>query len=130
MKRIALFFLFATAAFAETLVLENRTSHPNTDENSRMAVQWASSASEVQTHNQASIQAMKLNPATLQDLNRQGKLKLSIPQHAEYFRVVVWIKGEGHPEFMTNWVEIVPNKTYQLKGDHLITAVLVVGMGC
>lgn len=131
MKRIAALFVFlAISAFSENLVLENETAYPIQHKQSRMAIQWAASAKEVQEHNQVSIQGTKLNSGTLQAIGKQGQSKLSIPKNAEYFRVVVWLKGEGSPAFITNWVEVVPNKIYQLKSDHLIPAVLMSGMGC
>ena len=131
MKKIAaLFICLAISAFSENLVLENGTAYPLQHEKSQMAIQWAASAKEVQEHNQASIQGKKLNSATLEAIGKQGKLKLSIPKNAEYFRAVLWLKGEGSPAFITNWVEVVPNKIYQLKSDHLIPAVLMSGMGC
>ena len=131
MKRIAAFFIFfAVAAFSDHFILENETSYPLQHEHSKMAIQWASSAKEVQEHNQSSIAGTKLNPETLQAIAKQGKTKLSIPKNAQYFRVVVWLKGEGSPALLTNWVELVPNKSYRLKSDHLIPAVLMSGMGC
>ena len=131
MKIIALFFLsllFTTAAFADNFVLENQTSYPA--QKSKMAVQWATSAKEVDEVNKAWLTALKLNPETLQMLTQTGKINLSIPSKAEYFRVIVWSKGEGEPDFLTNWVEIVPNKTYTLETAHLIPAVLMPGSGC
>lgn len=134
MKKIALFFLslFVVAAtgFAENLVLENQTSYPAKNQKSKMAVQWATSAKEVDEGNNAVIQGSKLNPSTLQVLTKPGKVNLSIPKQAEYFRVLVWSKGEGEPDLLTNWVDVVPNKTYTLKTDHLVPSVLMLGTGC
>lgn len=131
MKRIAILFIsLAAAAFSENLIFENETAHPIQHESSKMAIQWAFSAKEVQEHNQALIQGAKLNASTLQAVVKQGKMKFSIPKNAEYFRVVVWLKGKESPSLITNWVEIVPNKLFQLKSDHLIPAVLMSGMGC
>jgi len=130
MKKIVLFCLFAITLFSESFILENQTSYPTDNGKSKLAVQWASSAKEVQEHNQALLQELKMNPATTQTLSKQGTLKLSFPKNSEYFRVLVWPKGKGNLEFLTNWIEIVPNKTYLLKREHLIPAVLMYGMGC
>lgn len=119
-----------TAGFAENLVLENQTSYPMKSQKAKLAIQWASSAKEVQEGNEALIQDLKLNPSKLQVLSQPGKVTITIPKTAEYFRVVVWSKGEGNPDLLTNWVDIVPNKTYTLKEEHLVPSVLMIGMGC
>jgi hypothetical protein len=128
MKKIALVFFFATSLFAGDITLENQTSYPS--QNAVVAVQWASTAREVQEHNEILIRGEKVSPSTLQYLDQAFKTKLSIPKTAEYFRVLVWPKGSGSPELLTNWVEIIPNKTYLLKKDHLTPVLLMVGMGC
>lgn len=130
MKKILLFVLLGVAAFAENFILDNQTDYPLPEGKSKMAIQWAASAREVQEKNEALIQAIKLNPDALQALSQQGKVKLNIPKQTEYFRVLVWPKGKGSPEFLTNWVEVIPNTTYLLTGDHLVPAVLMIGMGC
>ena len=135
MKKIKLLFLSllligTTAGFAENLVLENQTDYPLKNQKSKMAVQWASSAKEVDEGNNALLNGSKLNSKTLQVLHQSGKVALSIPKKAEYFRVLAWSKGEGDPDFLTNWVEIVPNKTYTLKTEHLVPTVLMSGTGC
>ena len=134
MKRNVLFFLMllatATSGFAENLVLENQTSFPIKNQKSKIAIQWATSAKEVDEANKAVIYGLKLNPETIQILTQSGKIDLSIPEKAEYFRVLVWSKGEGNPDFLTNWVDIVPNKTYTLNPDHLVPSVLMSGTGC
>src|SRR5437016_10610849 len=43
----------------------------------------SNSAKEVQEYNQASLSGEALNPDTLQDLPKSGKIKLNIPQNAE-----------------------------------------------
>lgn len=134
MKKIALFFLslitIATTGFAENLTLENETSYPLKNQNSKIAVQWAKSAKEVQEENHALMYGSKLNADALQLLTQKGKINLSIPKKAEYFRVLVWSKGEGDPDLHTNWVDVVPNKTYTLKADQLVPTVLMLGSGC
>jgi hypothetical protein len=85
---------------------------------------------EVAENNQALISREKLNPESLQVLNKSGKIKVSIPDKAEYLRVLVWTDGESDPDLHTNWVDALPNKTYTLKTDHLVPIVLMSGMGC
>ena len=134
MKKIALCFLclcfIAATGFAENLTLDNQSTYPMKHQNSKMAVQWASSAKEIEEGNQALMHGSKLNPSTLQAITKPGKIKLSIPKNAEYFRVLTWSKGDGDPDFNTNWVNIVPNKTYTLEEDHLVPSVLMSGSGC
>jgi hypothetical protein len=71
-----------------------------------------------------------LNPGTFQILTQSGKITLSIPNNAEYFRVLAWSKDEENPDFHTNWVDIVPNKTYTLEADKLVPSVFMSGSGC
>ncbi len=122
--------LVATTGFTENLVLENQTSYPVKNEKSKIAVQWASTEKEVEAGNHAIMYGLKLNPNTLQALTRTGKINLTIPNNAAYFRVLVWSKGEGEPDLHTNWVDIVPNKTYKIDTDHLVPSVLMSGSGC
>ena len=134
MKKIALFFLsllvIATTGFAENLVLDNQTSYPAKNQKAKIAVQWANSAKEVDEGNNAILQGSKVNTKTLKVLNQPGMVNLKVPKTAEYFRVLVWSKGDGAPDLHTNWVEIVPNKTYTLQTDHLVPSVLMQGSGC
>lgn len=130
MKKIALLILFLTTGFADEIILDNQSGYPRAQEKSKIAIQWASSAKEVQEHNQSSIHGFKLNSRTIKSLNQTGKLKIFVPKNAEYFRILVWPNGKEHPEFLTNWVEVLPNKSYLLKSDHLIPSVLMIGMGC
>ena len=131
MKKIAMFLLsiIATTGFAEKIILENLTSYPK-NANSKMAVQWASTAKEVDESNKALMLVLEMNPGTLQAITQIGKIKLSIPKNAEYFRVLAWSKADGDPDLHTNWVDIVPNKTYTLEADHLVPSVLMPGSGC
>lgn len=132
MKKMALFIFFflSTAGFAEHFVLENQTPHPMQGQTSKIAIQWASTAKEVDENNKASMHGIQLNPKTLQTLTQSGKVQVHIPNKAEYFRIVVWSKGEGQPDYVTNWVDIVPNKIYKLEEGHLFPSVLLFGMGC
>ncbi len=131
MKKIMLFFLLlTTTGFAENLVLENQTPYPVQNQDSTIAIQWATSAKEVDEFNKAIMHGVKLNPATFQVLTQPGKVNLSIPTNAEYFRVLIWSKNQENPDFHTNWVDIAPNKTYTLTADHLVPSVLMSGSGC
>ena len=132
MKKILflLSLLVTTAGFAEQFVLENQSAFPNQNQKSKMAIQWASSANEVQQANHTILRGSKLNTATLQPLTQVGKINLTIPQNAEYFRILVWSKNEADFDLLTNWIEVIPNKTYILNTDHLVPVVLMVGMGC
>lgn len=132
MKKL-LFFLsllvVTTTGFAENLVLENQTSYSK-NQKSKIAIQWATTAKEVDDGNKAMINGSALNPDTIQILSQSKKIKLSIPKNAEYFRILAWSQGEGDPDFLTNWVDVVPNKTYTLQEDHLVPSVLMLGTGC
>ncbi len=132
MKKFMLSFLPLLAVlnigFAGNLVLDNQTTYPNKE--SKLTVQWASSLKDVEEENRAVVHGSKLNSSTLKTISRSGKIDLSIPKNAEYFRVLVWSKGEEGPEFLTNWVDVVPNKTYRLQTDHLVPSVLILGAGC
>ena len=123
-------FFFETNGFASDITLDNATSYPQKNQNSKIAVQWANSAKELEEANQALASGTKLNPNTFQFLNQSGKIKLSVPKKAEYFRVLAWSKENSEPDFNTNWVEIIPSKTYRLEDDQLVPSVLMSGMGC
>ncbi len=130
-KIIFLFFsLMMTTGFAENIVLMNRTSYPAKNQKSKIAIQWATSAKEMDEANAALLHGFQSNSNSLQFLNRSGKLNLNIPNDAEYFRVLIWSKDQEDPDLHTNWVNIVPNKTYELKMDHLVPTVLISGFGC
>ena len=134
MKKFALIFLgliaVAATGFTDTLVIDNQTSYPMANQKTKIAVQWASSAKEVTESNNALLSGSKQNPGSMQVLAQPGKVNLTIPRKAESFRVLVWTNGEGDPDLHTNWVDVVPNKTYLLKTDHLVPTVLMAGTGC
>jgi hypothetical protein len=134
MKRMIVYFLsfffITNLAFAETVFLDNQTSYPSQTPKSKIAVQWATSAQEVQESNEASIRGNQLKQGTLFPVTQSGKVTLNVPNKVMYFRVIVWSKGGGDPDFLTNWVDVVPNKTYVLKTDNLIPSVLILGAGC
>ncbi|MBS0606743.1 MAG: hypothetical protein JSR57_07325 [Verrucomicrobia bacterium] len=134
MKKIALLIFsllaIATTGFADVIYLDNQSPYPNINEKSKLAIQWAASAKEVDAANQATMHGQKLDPKTVQVVNDLGKVKLTVPEKAEHFRVLVWSNGQGEPDLHTNWVDVVPNKIYTLKTDHLIPVLLMIGMGC
>ncbi|MBS0652456.1 MAG: hypothetical protein JSR39_02895 [Verrucomicrobia bacterium] len=134
MKKITLFVLsllvVAATGFADVIYIDNQSPYPNINEKSKLAIQWATSAKEVDEANNATKQGLKLDPKTVQVVNDLGKVKLTVPAKAEYFRVLVWSNGQGEPDLHTNWVDVIPNKTYTLKTDHLIPVLLMFGMGC
>ena len=121
-------FIIAATGFADNLILENQTTYPSENQKAKIAVQWATSAKEVEEGNKAITYSQPLK--ALETLKESGKVSLNIPEKAEYFRVLVWSKGEGEPDLLTNWVEIIPNKSYTLKPDHLVPAILMLGTGC
>ena len=129
---LVLFVLLALARVgcAENFVLENQTIYPNKAQKSKIAIQWASSAQEVDEGNKAVTYGLKLNSSTLQLLAQSGKVNVTIPDNAEHFRVLVWSKGQKEADLLTNWVDIVPNKTYTLTTDFLVPVVLMAGTGC
>lgn len=129
MKKTLLFWLISLTAFADSLFLENKTSHPMGDQ-SQMSIQWAFSARQVQEYNQTSLQGEKLPSSSLKPLGAKGKVKVDIPKNAEYFRIVVWTEKGDHPQLLTNWVDVVADKVYKLQDGHLIPAVLMPGIGC
>ena len=121
---LGLFSFFAiTTGFADDFILDNQLSY-------KVGIQWASSLKEVEEGNQAIMSKGKLDPATYQMITTKGKVSLTIPPQAEYFRILAWSKEEQNPDLLTNWVDVVPNKTFTLTPDRLVPAVLMSGMGC
>lgn len=128
MEKIMKFFILVLccctgALFADSFILENEASFP------KVAVQWASSARDVQDSNDLLIQEELIPPSNLCYLN-QGKTAVAIPKNAIYFRIVAWQTKQPLPDFLTNWVEITPSKTYLIKDEHLTPALLMNGVGC
>ncbi|MCC5016026.1 MULTISPECIES: hypothetical protein [unclassified Legionella] len=133
MKKIMTCFLsliVASVGFATTIVFDNKTTFPLKDQKSRIAVQWATTAKEMQKENKALIYGLKLNSDSLQIISQTGKSELDLPKNASHFRILVWSKGVGEPDLLTNWVSVVPNKTYTLEKDQLVPAALMSGVGC
>jgi len=133
MKKIVVFFflmLVVTTGFTDSFVLDNKTSNFTNNKKSRMMIQWADSAKDVEESNNRIKQGKKLNPHSLHLLTQNGKINLDIPKNVKYFRVLAWSKGEVEPDLLTNWVDIIPGKVYTLNEDHLIPLALMSGMGC
>ena len=128
MKKVCLFLLLSTSLFAESIILDNQTAYPT--KQSKMAIQWANSAREVDEDNKALMYGGKLNPAMLQFLFKTGKVELTLPKKAQQFRVLVWSKDPDKPDYTTNWIDITDGKTYTLENDYLIPVVLMSGSGC
>ncbi|MCX6990710.1 MAG: hypothetical protein NTX49_06590 [Chlamydiae bacterium] len=133
MKKI-LFFLamliLSATGFADNVVINNQTSHPSKKLQSRMAVQWASTAQAVDDANKAMMCGKPLDMSQVQTIDKSGKITLTIPKDAEHLRLLVWTKSSVEPDLVTNWVDIVPNKTYMIKTDQLVPVVLMPGSGC
>ena len=133
MQKTLVFFLanvLVTQGFAASFVLDNQVAKHTNNRKSKIAIQWATSGKQVEKNNTLLKLGKALDPHSLQALTQIGKLKLTIPQKAEYFRVLLWTNGTKSPDFLTNWVDIEPNKTYTLDEGHLIPFVLMIGMGC
>lgn len=128
MKKVILFFLLTTSLLAESISLDNQTEYPS--KQTKMAIQWANSAREVDENNKALMNGEPLNRSTLQEISQTGKIKLTIPKKAQQFRVLVWSQNSKEPDYTTNWINITPNKIYMLEDDYLIPVILMPGSGC
>ncbi|KGP62846.1 hypothetical protein EP47_14290 [Legionella norrlandica] len=133
MKKILVYFYLysmTSAALADHIVLNNETSYPEKGKLGTIAVQWAFTAEDTQKANKNIIGGSRLDLSSLVILPQKGQIQLISPNHAQYFRVMVWSSEKPEPDMLTNWVEIVPNKTYTVNQDFLIPAVLMSGAGC
>lgn len=123
-------YLMASTALATQIMFDNKTNYPEKNNPGKIAVQWVTSAEAIQESNKAIINGSKLDLSSLMTLSQKGQIQLTLPNHANYFRVVVWSTGKKQPDLLTNWVDIVPNKTYIVNQDQLASAILVSGAGC
>jgi hypothetical protein len=123
MKFFAFCLLLIASLGADSFTLNNETSFQ------KIVIEWASSARAVQESNESLMQGDPINPSKLYAANR-SQSKITIPRNATYFRVLVWQGQDKIPDLLTNWVEIVPNKTYQLQDEHLTPVLLMNGVGC
>lgn len=120
----------ASAALADGIVLDNATNYPAKGTAGKIAVQWADSAEATQKANKTIINGSPLDLNSLMMLSQKGQIQLTPPNHAQYLRVVVWSTDKQEPDLLTNWVDIVPNKTYVVNQDQLVPAILMSGSGC
>ncbi len=133
MKKILAYLClcFVTSiALADNLVLDNETTYPEQGKPGKIAVQWATTAEATQKANKAIINGKNLDLSTFIMLSKKGQTQLSLPGQAKYFRVVVWSGKQENPDLLTNWVDIVTNKTYIINNELLVPAVLISGSGC
>ncbi|PWY56005.1 hypothetical protein DGG96_08655 [Legionella qingyii] len=126
---LCLYFM-ASTALATSIVLDNKTNYPEKSNPGKIAIQWAASAEAIQENNKTIMNGSKLDLRSMMTLSQKGQIQLNIPNHAHYFRVVVWSTGKKKPDLLTNWVDIVPNKTYILNQNQLASAILLSGAGC
>ena len=133
MKKILVFLclsFMASIVLANSIMLENKTNYPEKGRLGKIAVQWATSAKAVQNANKSMLNGTALNSSSLMLLNQKGKIQLSSPNNARYFRVVVWSSDKQKPDLLTNWVDINPNKTYVVDQSQLVPIVFMAVAGC
>lgn len=127
MKKIFVYlglYLMTSSVLADGIVINNNTNYPVNGKPGKIALQWVNSAEGTQKANWQ----MDLSAVTM--LSKKGQIKITPPHHAHYFRVLVWSTGKQKADLLTNWVTLVPNKTYTLNQEHLIPAILISGAGC
>lgn len=122
--------LMTPLVLANSFVLDNKTNYPKKDKLGKIAIQWALSAKAVQKANKNILNDSTLNSSALMMLTQKGKIQLKSPKNARYFRVVVWSSNKQEPDLLTNWVDIIPNKTYILNQQQLVQRALMAGAGC
>jgi hypothetical protein len=122
--------LVVSVGFAENILIDNETTFPLKKQKSKLVIQWAAGAKEIQEANKAIIHGLKLNPSSLQIISKSGENILSIPKNATHFRLLAWSKDGKMPDLLTSWVDVVPNKSYKLQKDQLVLAALMSGAGC
>lgn len=123
-------FSMTSVALAEKIVIDNKTNYPEINSPGKIAVQWGASAEATQEANKTIINGSTLDPSSLMMLSQNGQITLATPNHAHYFRLVVWSTNKQDPDLLTNWVDIVPNKTYIVNQNQLVPAILMSGAGC
>lgn len=133
MKKILVWLylcFMASTALADSIVLDNETNYPEKGKPGKIAVQWAATVEITQKANKTIIHGSTLDLSALMMLPQKGQIRLTPPNHSKYFRILVWSTDKHGPDFLTNWVNIVPNTTYTVKQDQLIPVVLMSGSGC
>ncbi|HCU5991006.1 TPA: hypothetical protein ACK8SK_002213 [Legionella pneumophila] len=126
---LCLYFM-TSITLAGKIVIDNKTNYPVKDNSRKIAVQWVTTVEATQKANKIIINGSKLDLSSLKIITQKGKTQLTLPNHSHYFRVVVWSTGKQQPDLLTNWVDIVPNKTYIINQDQLVPAILMSGTGC
>lgn len=131
MKNILIYLclLFMSSVALADIILDNKTDYPEKAK-SKIAVQWAESGESIQKENKSILNNSILDESSLKILKQNGLIKITPPNKAKYFRIVVWSTDKKIPDFLTSWVDIVPTKTYIVNQDLLIPAVLMSGSGC
>lgn len=133
MKKIFILLCFnfmTSVVFANSIVLDNKTDYPSKDKLGKIAIQWAVSAKAVQEENKSILNGISINSSSLMMLTQKGKVELSSPDNARYFRLVVWSNDKQEPDLLTNWVDLIPNKTYVVNQGQLVPKALLSGAGC
>ena len=122
--------LMTSLVLANTIILDNKTNYPKKDKLGKIAVQWAVSAKAVQKANKNILSGSTLNSNSLRTLTQKGRIQLKSPNNVQYFRVIVWSGDKQEPDLLTNWVVIIPNKTYVVNQNQLVQRALMAGAGC
>lgn len=133
MKKILVYFglIFMTQiAFSNTIIIENKTNYPEKNKDEAIAVQWAVSANATENANRGILNAEGVNSNFFMLLTQKGKNQLALPNEARYFRIIVWFNNKQEPVLLTNWVDVVPEKTYVVNQNQLVHRVLMSGAGC
>ncbi|WP_115707715.1 hypothetical protein [Legionella sainthelensi] len=133
MKKILVYLylsLMASGVLGGNIVLDNKTDYPEKGKLGKIAVQWAVSAKAIQNANKSILNRTTLDTNSLMMLAQKGRVQLTSPNHARYFRLVAWSNDNKEPDLLTNWVDIVPNKTYVVNQNQLVPRVLMAGAGC
>lgn len=129
--RLAAYLLATSSSLWGTeIVLDNQTQYPDPHQQSKMLVHWATSGKEVQDANYAVRYAGSVNEPHTLVVQTTGVVHLTLPEDAEYFRVLVWEAGEAAPKVLTNWVDVIDKKIYSLRNEHLVPIRLMAGTGC
>ncbi|CZF99149.1 TPA: hypothetical protein I8Y89_000004 [Legionella pneumophila] len=126
---LCLYFM-TSITLAGKIVIYNKTNYPVKDNSRKIAVQWVATVEATQKANKIIVNGSKLDLNSLKIITQKGKTQLTLPNDSHYFRVVVWSTGKQQPDLLTNWVDIVPNKTYIINQDQLVPAILMSGTGC
>ncbi|WP_231861986.1 hypothetical protein [Legionella hackeliae] len=85
---------------------------------------------DTQKANKTILNSSSLDSNSLTMLSQKGQTQLTPPTHGRYFRIVVGSTNKQAPDLLTNWVDIVLNKTYLINQDQLVPAILMSGAGC